>query len=149
MNRLALLLAAIGVLAIDPLAHGAAQARDRDDRPSRVERPWPGRPYGSERYGYEGRGRGVYPRPRYDEDRHLPRGRGDERWGPSGYPAPYPRPPGVRPGGYLPPAYRGAFVDDYRRFRLRPPPHGYAWVRIGGGFALVSLEDGQIFDMVR
>ena len=34
------------------------------------------------------------------------------------------------------------------RYRLRPPPHGYNWVRVGDGFALVSPE-GQIFDMVR
>jgi Ni/Co efflux regulator RcnB len=89
--------------------------------------------------------------PRYRDD---PRGR--SRWedpgpygrGSPGYPAPYPRAPGVRPGGYLPPTYRGAPVDDYRRYRLRPPPRGYNWVRVGDGFALVS-PDGQIFDMVR
>lgn len=110
----------------------------------------PGR-YGPERYGYGGRGRGPY-RGERDDD-----GRGRGRWerrddsgpGPRANPDPYPRAPAIRPGGYLPPAYRGALVDDYRRFRLRPPPHGYAWVRVGGGFALVSLDDGQIFDMVR
>jgi Ni/Co efflux regulator RcnB len=31
---------------------------------------------------------------------------------------------------------------------LRPPPAGYAWVRVGTGFALISLADGQVFDTV-
>ena len=55
----------------------------------------------------------------------------------------------ARRGGYLPDTYRGALVDDYQRYRLRAPPRGYAWVRVGGGFALVSLDDGRIFDMVQ
>lgn len=57
-------------------------------------------------------------------------------------------PPGAQRGGYLPDRYRGGFVEDYQRFRLRPPPRGYAWVRVNGGFALVSIEDGRIFDVI-
>lgn len=60
-------------------------------------------------------------------------------------------PPDARParrGGYLPDNYRGGTVDDYQRYRLRPPPRGYAWVRVNGGYALVSVEDGRIFDVV-
>ncbi|HEX7946197.1 MAG TPA: RcnB family protein, partial [Phenylobacterium sp.] len=63
---------------------------------------------------------------------------------------PYP-PPNAGParrGGYLPDRYRGGTVDDYQRFRLRPPPRGYTWVRVNGGFALVSMADGRIFDVI-
>jgi len=74
----------------------------------------------------------------------------DER--PPAYAAPpaYGRyaPAPTRPGGYLPDSYRGAAVQDYPRYRLRPPPHGYAWVRTGNGFALVSEADGRVFDIV-
>ena len=63
---------------------------------------------------------------------------------------PYP-PPDARPArraAYLPDSYRGGVVDDYQRFRLRPPPRGYTWVRVNGGFALVSLADGRVFDVI-
>jgi Ni/Co efflux regulator RcnB len=53
-----------------------------------------------------------------------------------------------RRGGYLPDGYRGGVISDYQRYRLRPPPHGYGWVRVGGGYALVSLADGQVFDVI-
>jgi len=53
-----------------------------------------------------------------------------------------------RPGGYLPPAFRGSMLYDYPRYRLRPPPHGYAWFVVGDDFLLVSLIDGQIFDII-
>ena len=115
------------------------EMRYRDDRRA---------PPREARYGDDRR---PPPEMRYGDDR-----RGPGRWeapgpydrGSPAYPAPYPRAAGVRPGGYLPPSYRGAPVQDYRRYRLRPPPHGYNWVRVGDGFALVSPE-GQIFDMVR
>lgn len=82
-------------------------------------------------------------RPRYDErprygDSAPPRARG--------FAAP---PPNARRGGYLPRNFSGEIVDDYRRYRLRTPPAGFAWVRMGNGFALVSMADGQIFDMVQ
>ncbi len=54
----------------------------------------------------------------------------------------------ARRGGYLPDNYRGGVVDDYQRFRLRPPPRGYTWVRVNGGFALVSVADGRVFDVI-
>ncbi|MET0274616.1 MAG: RcnB family protein [Phenylobacterium sp.] len=55
---------------------------------------------------------------------------------------------GVRRGGYLPPQAPGYVVEDYGRYRLRPPPRGYDWVRVGDDFLLVA-PDGQIFDMIR
>ena len=56
--------------------------------------------------------------------------------------------PSPRRGGYLPPeAGRGA-IQDNARYRLRAPPRGYTWVRIGNDFALVSEATGQVFDVV-
>lgn len=115
---------------------------DRGDR-GRYEPPryMPERP----RYS-EGRSRDMGERPRYEDRR-----RDDERDRPDYLQGPRPeymRPaPGTR-RGYLPDAYRGDVVDDYRRYRLRPPPHGYAWVRMGAGFALVEMDSGRIFDRV-
>ncbi|WP_026613780.1 RcnB family protein [Ensifer aridi] len=37
-----------------------------------------------------------------------------------------------------------AYVHDYRRYRLRPPPRGQQWVRIDNDFLLVSLATGVI-----
>jgi Ni/Co efflux regulator RcnB len=54
----------------------------------------------------------------------------------------------IRPGGYLSPAFRGQMILDYQRFRLRPPPRGFAWYQYGQTFLLVSLSDGQVFDVV-
>ena len=91
-----------------------------------------------------------------------PPGRGGGHWvygpPPRAY-APYPGMPiyprrgpppgyGVRRGGLIPPQYRGAIVPDYGRHRLRPPPPGFAWVRMGHGYALVSEQTGQIFDVI-
>jgi Ni/Co efflux regulator RcnB len=39
-------------------------------------------------------------------------------------------------------------IQDYGRFRLRAPPRGYAWMRTGAGYALVSTATGQVFDVV-
>lgn len=55
---------------------------------------------------------------------------------------------GIARGGYLPPRYRDAPVEDYGRYRLRPPPRGYDWYRYGDSYLLVSPRDGQIFDMI-
>jgi Ni/Co efflux regulator RcnB len=55
---------------------------------------------------------------------------------------------GLRRGGLAPPDYRGAEVPDYGRLRLRPPPPGFAWVRMGGRYMLVSRATGQIFDII-
>ena len=93
---------------------------------------WQGDRGGGPGWGYRGPGR------RYDGPP------------PRGYGAPYalPRIPILRPGGYLPPQLRGAPIRDYPRFRLRAPPAGYSWFLVGESFLLVSLYDGQIFDIV-
>ena len=95
------------------------------------------------------------PRPAFGyERRERDERRGGDRWDDEP-PRSSPRrgydggPATTRQRGFSPQPYRGRVVEDYRRYRLRPPPHGYAWVRMGDGFALISLDDGQIFDRVR
>jgi Ni/Co efflux regulator RcnB len=69
--------------------------------------------------------------------------------GPAGYPRHAPPPGyGLRRGGQIPPEYRDAVVPDYGRHRLRPPPPGFAWVRMGDRYMLVSRSTGQIFDVI-
>lgn len=139
-----------------PLA-SPAFARD-DDRDRRVERRERG---GADRPAHRTEAAAPQRRPseperrRDDErsrDRDAPRYE-DRRRNYDDAPRPnYMRPngdSGRRSGGaYLPDSYRGSVVEDYRRYRLRPPPQGYAWVRMGNGFALVSTADGRIFDRV-
>lgn len=108
-----------------------ARRWDEDDRP---------------RARVEDRPRYVDERPRYDERRREDRGQPDYMQGPR---PSYMRPvPGSGRRGYLPDSNRGDVVGDYQRYRLRPPPHGYAWVRMGNGFALVEMGSGRIFDRV-
>ena len=39
-------------------------------------------------------------------------------------------------------------VNDWRYFRLRPPPFGFHWVRAGGDFLLVADRGGRIVDVI-
>lgn len=122
-------------------------SRYPDERPRYAEPP----PRYEQRPRYEGR-------PSYDEPPPRPSyvqqpSRPNYMQGPRSSEAQGPRPnymrptPGVR-RGYVPDSYRGDVVEDYRRYRLRPPPQGYAWVRMGNGFALVEMGSGRIFDRV-
>lgn len=145
MRRLILTLAAAFALAA-PLAAGdaAAQGRGRGNgRNEQAERGWE-RQRGAQRNydrgnaggrNWQRQERGYAPAPRYVEP-----------------PAPYgygpPRSYGARRGGFLPPDYRGAMIYDYGRYRLRPPPPGYAWYRVGDDYLLVSLLNGLIFDVI-
>jgi Ni/Co efflux regulator RcnB len=54
-----------------------------------------------------------------------------------------------RRGGYVPPAYRGYYVQDYGYYGLRPPPRGYRWVYADNNFALMALTTGLIAEIVR
>ena len=59
--------------------------------------------------------------------------------------------PDFRPwqrGGYLPPAYRGYVVNDYGRYRLRPPPRGYHWVRANDDYVLAAIATGLILEVI-
>lgn len=122
-----------------------SERRYEDDRRARV----PALGYGGRGERREGADRPrSEPMPRYgDRRRDDDRPRyGDRAPRPQGFAAP---PPAARRGGYLPRNFSGEIVDDYRSYRLRTPPAGFAWVRVGRGFALVSMRDGQIFDMVQ
>jgi len=141
MKRLLLTLAGIACLATTaPLAdeamaqgrgHGREKGHERGDERRTDDRRRDTRPA----LGYERR---DDRRGRWDDEAPRYEGRWDDGPGHS-----------ARRRGFAPDSYRGAVVEDYRRYRLRPPPHGYAWVRMGDGFALISLDDGQIFDRVR
>jgi Ni/Co efflux regulator RcnB len=151
MKRLILSIAALaGALAATPpdgsaLAQGRGRGAERQergpDRPRGEGRRWDERPRDTRpTLGYERR---DDRRGRWDAD-EAPRYRDRrDRWDDDVRSEP------PRRRGFVPDGYRGAVVEDYRRYRLRPPPHGYAWVRMGDGFALISLDDGQIFDRVR
>ncbi|MGA1803534.1 RcnB family protein [Rhizobium sp. HT1-10] len=43
---------------------------------------------------------------------------------------------------------RRAEPFDYTRYRLKTPPHGYRWVKIGGSFLMVGLTSGLILNVV-
>jgi hypothetical protein len=78
--------------------------------------------------------------------------------------SPGPRPPGFnRP----PPPYRPGpgpgwhrwhrgdrfdgnryVVNNWRHYRLRPPPPGYQWVQSGGQFVLIAVASGVIADII-
>jgi Ni/Co efflux regulator RcnB len=147
MRRLILTLAAVFALAGTLATGGLALAKDKQGSgfEARGGRGGDG--------GWQQRGPSGPPGGWRGPDRGGRGPGGDlERRGPRMEPR-YPVPPAafgprVRRGGYMPPAYRDGVVSDYGRLRLRPPPRGYAWVRVGGGYALVSTRTGQVFDIV-
>ena len=150
---ISILAAALAVaLQLAPAGHAVAGDRDHDAREARREAA----------QGQRGGERGGWNR---GEPRGEVRGeaRGGPRFEPRNEPRMDPRPESRaearaegRPGGFGPAPRRGghlagqggATIDDYARYRLRPPPRGYAWVRVGGGFALVAGATGQVFDVV-
>jgi len=177
MKRQFLLMAAVASVAATTLSFAGPAAAADDDRGGRgrAERS-EGRGRGQERGGErraepergprrsQGEERAPAPpaarAPRYSDDgpRYVDeRPRYEERRGgaerPNYMQGPRPSymapPPGAAARrGYLPDTYRGDVIENYQRYRLRPPPHGYAWVRMGNGFALVEMGSGRIFDRV-
>ncbi|MGH6965615.1 MAG: RcnB family protein, partial [Phenylobacterium sp.] len=111
---------------------------------------------GYERRGGDDRGGRSYERPVYPSRGGPPQGyregrgepyRGDRR----GYeydaaPPPQYYAPSARRGGYMPPQ-AAAPVPDPGRYRLRPAPRGFTWVRTANGYAMVG-QDGRVFDVV-
>lgn len=165
---------ASGEALADPKGHGDGRGRaERSERQARGgdQRDWRGE-RGDRGGGRNDRGdrsgrddRSQYSRDRGDRDnrgeRAYPRDRdergGGRRWDagpPDAYAPPgfaRRQPPanyGVRRGGQVPPGYSDREVSDYGRHRLRPPPPGYTWVRMGNRYALVSRSTGQIFDVI-
>lgn len=139
-------------LADDDRRGGRQYHRDRDDDDRRYRR--------GGGYRDDDRGRG---RDRYDDERRRgswDRGRHNgyyynNRWyyGPppeAYYGSPYYRPgyAAWRRGSNLPPYYRGYVVRDYERYRLRRPPAGYAWYRVGDDYLLAGIASGIIFDII-
>jgi Ni/Co efflux regulator RcnB len=55
---------------------------------------------------------------------------------------------GWRRGAYVPPAYRGYYVQDWGYYGLRPPPPGYRWIYADGNFVLMAVASGLIADLV-
>lgn len=39
-------------------------------------------------------------------------------------------------------------VNDYRRYRLAPPPRGYRWVRADNDFLLIGVTSGVISSII-
>ena len=167
MKRLILALAAVATVAGPMAAATSASAQPRDNNWDRNDRNDGGRDH---RGGYDNRSgydnRGGYER--RDNDRRDDR-RDDRRWDgrrDNGYyysgrwnygppPQAYYGRPGFRPGyqawqrgGYLPREYRSYAVYDYGRYRLRPPPRGYQWVRVNDDFILEALATGLIADVL-
>jgi Ni/Co efflux regulator RcnB len=104
---------------------------DRDDRRDhrRNHRRWDRRQYN----GYNYRGRWYYGPP--------PAAYGDVDYGYRQW----------RRGDRLPRYYRDSYyeVRDYRRYRLRPPPRGYHYVRDDrGDYLLVGIATGVILGVI-
>jgi Ni/Co efflux regulator RcnB len=51
-----------------------------------------------------------------------------------------------RKGDRLPSEYRDRqyVIDDWRAYRLTPPPRGYSWVGVGGDYLMVQISSGLI-----
>jgi Ni/Co efflux regulator RcnB len=169
MKRLILTLAAAAAVA-GPIAASATTAqaqswdrRDshwdrREDRWDRREDRWDRREDRWDRRDHH-----------WDRRDHHRDGRWDHRWdqrryngyyyqnrwyyGPppqAYYGNPYYRPGYVawRRGAVLPHHYRGYVVHDYHRYRLRPPPRGYAWYQVGNDYLLAAVATGLIFEII-
>lgn len=99
-----------------------------------------------DRHGHHDRGHGDWGRRDHDRRDHW---RGpDRRWHDDrryygGYYRPHHR--WARGERYYGPVY---VVNDYRYYRLRPPPRGYHWVRDDSSYLLVAIGTGIILDMV-
>lgn len=124
------------MLAVSALAPLAGHAQDRDQRwdrdrhDERVDRDRRGDHADMDRRGdradRERRG------DRADMDR-----RGDRAWAHR-----------WNRGERIPPEYRDRqyVIDDWREHRLSPPPRGYHWVGVDGGYYLVR-PDGLVFNV--
>ncbi|HTV83784.1 MAG TPA: RcnB family protein [Dyella sp.] len=56
-----------------------------------------------------------------------------------------------RKGGHVPASYRGSryVVSDWKRYRLKPPPRGYQYIRSDNGdFLLAAIATGTILSII-
>jgi Ni/Co efflux regulator RcnB len=53
-------------------------------------------------------------------------------------------------GDRLPPDYRSRqyVIEDYRPYRLAPPPRGYQWISVGPDFFLAAVTTGVIAQVI-
>ncbi|MDR3452840.1 MAG: RcnB family protein [Rhodoferax sp.] len=60
------------------------------------------------------------------------------------------RGPEFRRGGYIPRDFRNRqyVVNDYRAYRLSPPPRGQQWVQVGSDYVLIAIATGLIANIV-
>ena len=120
-------LAAVALLLTGTAAQ--AQRRDGGGRGWR-ERSYEARGGGYDRGGYDGeRGRGR----RFQGGQEGGGYEGERGW---------------RRGQVLPPAYRGAYVPDPGRYRLRAAPNGYGWVGDGRNAYLTQRSTGMVLEAV-
>lgn len=158
MKRLILGLAAAACVA-GPIALSAAPAAAqnwdrREHRQDRWDRRDDRRDHRWERRDERWDRRGDYRDQRWDHSRYNGYYyRNSWRYGPppaAYYNDPYYRPGYVswRRGAYLPSYYQSYRVYDYGRYRLRPPPRGYYWYRVGNDYLLAAVATGLIFDVI-
>ena len=60
------------------------------------------------------------------------------------------RGPEFRRGGYIPREFRNRYyvVNNYRNYRLSPPPRGQQWVQVGSDYVLIAIATGLIASIV-
>ncbi|MEO7399866.1 MAG: RcnB family protein, partial [Polaromonas sp.] len=60
------------------------------------------------------------------------------------------RSPEFRRGGYIAREYRNHqyVVNNYRAYRLAPPPRGQQWVQVRGDYVLIAIATGLIANIV-
>lgn len=60
------------------------------------------------------------------------------------------RGPEFRRGGYIPREFRNPVyvINDYRPYRLPPPPRNHQWVQVGADYVLIAIATGIIASIV-
>lgn len=104
--------------------NGPRGDRDRDGIPNRYDR-------NDNRYSYGGRQYDRYRGPAYN----YPRGYNYRPWARGQ----------VLPRGYFASPY---YIDNYSAYRLRPPPRGYRYVRVGNDVVLAAIAGGLIAEVI-
>lgn len=141
-------------LAACTLTSIAGYAQDRGPGGDDRGRPPMGHDQGQDhdsQHGYSDRGRHGDHHQQGDRGWEGDRGREqmDERYGPDRR-ADRPGPGSWHKGERVPPEYRQRqyVIDDWRAYRLSPPPRGYQWVGVGGDYFLVAVPTGVVFQVV-
>lgn len=140
-------------LAACTLTSIAGYAQDRGPGGDDRGRPPMSHDHGSDHdrgHGYNHRGREGDHRDG-DHYREGDRGRGQmDEWYSLDRRADRPGPGSWHKGERVPPEYRQRqyIIDDWRGYRLSPPPRGYQWVGVGGDYFLVAVPTGLVFQVV-